>query len=313
MKVLLLFPMADGQTGPAIKHAFEQLGHKVSAVDAKREAGNSYNIACFFMPDLVFCSRTYQLADEVKKIRNKFKDAVICMWNVDTRDTLEEWAHLFPLIRAVDYHFVVETNLLSEWRRELNAKTFWLPQGLQNEIYDKPHSISEEDRRRYECDICFCGGIAPPSARYHSDRYPIIEAIKKAGFKLNIWGSEGKPHVYNEEHNKQTALTKINLGMSGWPNAGKYVSVRDYKIMGASGFLLERCGDGLGELFPLNGSGRILDCYATPQELIEKIQYWLSKEHEWERWQIAERAYRWVRENATYTHRIRMALAVMGL
>ena len=233
------------------------------------------------------------------------------MWNVDTRDTLNEWEHLFPLIRIVDYHFVVESNLLSQWRRELNAKTFWLPQGLQNEVYNKPHNISEENRHKYECDVCFCGSIAPTAERYHSERYPIIEAIREAGFKLNIWGSEKKPQVYNEEHNKQVALAKINLGISGWPNAGKCVSVRDYKIMGAEGFLLERCGDGLGELFPLIGPGRILDCYATPQELIEKIHYWLSKEHEWERWQIAERAYRWVRENATYTHRIRMALDYM--
>lgn len=311
MKVLLLFPMADGQTGPAIKYAFEQLGHEVMAVDAKREGGNSYNTACFFMPDLVFCSRTYQLADEVKKIKNKFKDITICMWNVDTRDTLDEWKHLFPLIRAIDYHFVVENNLLSDWRRELNAKTFWLPQGLQNEVYDKPRGLSEEDRRRYECDICFCGSIAPPPVRYHRDRYPIIEAIREAGFKLNIWGSEGKPQVYNEEHNKQAALAKISLGMSGWSNAGKYVSVRDYKIMGAGGFLLERSGDDLMELFPLTESAQIFDCYDSVADLIDKIGHWLVNEDE--RKIISERAYKWVHENATYTHRIRMALEYMGL
>ena len=312
MRVLLLFPMADGQTGPAIKYAFEQLGHEVTAVDAKRTPANSYGTSLHFKPDLVFCSRTPALASQVVQIKKAFRSVPVCMWNVDTRDTLDEWEHLFPLIRAVDYHFVVETNLLSEWRRELNAKTFWLPQGLQNEVYDKPCNISEKDRQEYECDICFCGGIPPPG-RYHRDRRPIIEAIRKAGFKLNIWGSEGKTQVYNEEHNKQSALAKISLGISGWPDVGKYVSVRDYKIMGAGGFLLERNGDGLGELFPLNGSGQTLDCYTNPQELIEKIQYWLNAEHEWERWQIAERAYRWVHENATYTHRIRKALDYMEM
>ncbi len=310
MRVLLLFPMADGQTGPAIKHAFEQLGHEVMVVDAKRTPGNSFLMASTFAPELVFCSRTPALAGQVAQIKSRLKNTKTCMWNVDTRDTLNEWEHLFPLIRAVDYHFIIGTNLLSEWRRELNAKTFWLPQGLQNEVYDKPRSLTEEDRQKYECDVCFCGSIPPPG-RYHHDRPPIIEAIQQAGFKLNIWGSGGAPQVYNEEHNKQVALAKINLGISGWPDAGKCVSVRDYKILGAEGFLLERCGDGLKDLLPLNGSGRILDCYDSEQSLIEKISYWLTNEDE--KKSVAERGYKWVHEKATYIHRIKMALNYMEM
>ena len=310
MRVLLLFPMADGQTGPAIKYSFESLGHEVIAVDAKREPRNSYLVASTFAPSLIFCSRTPALTEQVIQIKAKFNDAKACMWNVDTRDTLDEWKHLFPLIRTVDYHFVVENNLLPDWRRELNTRTFWLPQGLQNEAYNKPHNISEEDRQKYECDICFCGGIPPPG-RYHRDRRPIIEAIRKAGFKLNIWGSEGKARVYNEEHNKQSALAKISLGISGWPDVGKYVSVRDYKIMGAGGFLLERNGDGLEELFPLNNSNQILDCYDSIENLIERISYWLANENE--RKIISERAYDWVHKNATYTDRIKKALYYMEM
>jgi len=61
MRVLLLFPMADRQTGAAIKYAFESLGHKVLAVDAKRLPLNSYSVACSYKPDLVFCSRIKEL------------------------------------------------------------------------------------------------------------------------------------------------------------------------------------------------------------------------------------------------------------
>jgi len=82
--------------------------------------------------------------------------------------------------------------------------------------------------------------------------------------------------------------------------------------MGAGGFLLELYHSGIEDLFPLNGDGRILDCYTSPEDAAEKVQYWLSKENEWERRQIAERGYRWVHENATYTHRIRTALEIMG-
>lgn len=300
MNVLLLFPMADGQTGPAIKYAFEQLGHKVVAVDAKLRSAYSFEAACNFSPDLVFCSRTPTLTNEVIRIKRKFKDTIACMWNVDSRYTVAEWKHLFPLIRAVDYHFVVEYNLLDEWR-ELNAKTYWLPQGLQDEVYDRPKEITEEDKKKYSCDVCFCG----QTGGAHSDRPQYLEAIRQAGFKLNVWGGEGRPQIYNEEHNKQIALAKVNLCCSGWCRNERCTSVRNYKILGAGGFALELCRKEMHWMFPLN----VLGCYGNPRELVEKIRYWLT--HEEERKEIADRGYRWVRGNATYTHRMRMALDYM--
>lgn len=303
MKVLLLCPMADGQTGPAWKHAFEKLGHKVVAVDAKLAPQNSYSTNLQFKPDLIFCSRTPTLIDEVIRIKRSFKDAIACMWNVDTRPALGEWVHLFPLIKAVDYYFVVEYNFLDEWRK-LNAKTYWLPQGLQDEVYDRPREITEEDKRKYSCDICFAGRVG---GRHHSDRTPFLEAIKQAGFKLNLWGNDGKPKIYNEEHNKQVALAKINLCCSSWLKNEKYTSVRNYKILGAGGFALALCRRGLHRIFPLD----VLDCYDNPRQLVEKIRYWLA--HEKEREEVAEKGYRWVHANATYTHRIKMALDYMKL
>jgi len=113
------------------------------------------------------------------------------------------------------------------------------------------------------------------------------------------------PH--NEEHNKMVALSKINIACSGWPENGRYSSVRNYKILGARGFLLELEREDLYGLFPLN----IFDCYWTPQELVEKVRYWMG--HEKERQEMAERGYKWVHENATYMHRIRDALKHMGM
>lgn len=301
MKILLLFPMADGQTGPAIKYAFEKLGHIVNAVDAKLDWQHSFASSVNFKPDLVFCSRTHQLTVEVTKIKKRYKDTIFCMWNVDTRNSINEWIHLFPLIKAIDYYFVVEYNQLDDWRK-LNRNTFWLAQGLQNEIYNKPHMISEKDRQKYACDVCFCGGVSIP---LHGDRIPFLEAVEREGFKLNRWGNGGMPKIYNEDHNKQAALAKLNLCISRCPRSDRYTSVRNYKILGAGGFVLERYRKGIFKIFPTD----VLDCYETPEQLVEKIRYWLS--HEKERKEIAERGYKWVHANATYTHRIRMALEYM--
>jgi len=300
MRVLLLFPMADGQTGPAIKHAFEKLGHTVSAVDAKLAPQNSHSESLQFKPDLIFCSRTPTLTGEVIKIKSSFKDAVACMWNVDSRYTLGEWSHLFPLIKAVDYHFVVEYNLLEEWQK-LNVKTYWLPQGLQDEVYDKPREITEEDKRKYSCDVCFCGQIGGA----HRDRPQYLDAVRQAGFKLNLWGGGGRPQIYDEEHNKQASLAKVNLCCSGWCRNERCTSVRNFKILGAEGFALELCRKEMHWMFPVG----ILGCYETPKDLVEKIRYWLG--HEEERKAVAEKGYRWVHGKATYTHRMQMALDYM--
>lgn len=302
MKVLLCFPQADGQTGPAIKYAFEQLGHTVRAVDAKQRPERSYSAALEFKPDLIFCSRTKALAAQIIQIKKAFPGTTTCVWNVDTRYTTEEWSHLFPLIKVIDFYFVAASGLIPEWRK-LNKNTYWLPQGLQEEIYKKPTTITEEDKRKYECDVCFCGSVG---GSHHSNRGAFLGAIFQAGFKLNLWGNGGRPKIYNEEHNKQAALAKINLCCSGWPINEDCTSVRNYKIMGAGGFVLELYRKGINEIFPANA----LDCYRTREELLAKIGHWLG--HDKERKEIAENGFKWVHEKATYKHRIKAALDYMG-
>lgn len=302
MRVLLLFPMADGQTGLAIKYAFEQLGHDVMAVDAKLKPHNSYGVALEFLPHLIFCSRTLLLTPEVLKIKKDILLAPkIVMWNTDTRPNINKYAHLFPLIKNCDFHFVPDTKTIPQWRK-INSNTFWLPQGLQDEVYGRPKEITNEERTRYSCDVSFAGGLKH-SAHKHRNQY--LEAIEQIDVELKLWGCRGNPLVYNEEHNKMVSQSKINLCCSAFPDNGQYTSVRNYKIMGAAGFVLELYREGIYEIFPEN----IIKCYTNPEDLKEKVKYWLD--HDQERRQIADMAYKWVHENATYTHRIRMALDYM--
>lgn len=303
MNVLLLFPMTDGQTGPAIKYAFEQLGHKVRAIDAKLQPYDSYKVACEFKPDLVFCSRTQALTWKVSEIKARFKNTIACMWNTDTRPDINKYAHLFTLIESCDYHFVPDTATISWWKR-INPNTFWLPQGLQDEIYDKPKEITDEDKIKYSCDISFAGSIKVSS---HKHRGQYLNAIRQMGVELKLWGCDGIPRIYNEEHNKMVSLSKINLCCSAYPGNGQYTSVRNYKILGTGGFALELYREGIHEIFP----EKVIRCYTSLEDLVEKVRYWLN--HDQERRVIADAGYEWVHENATYTHRIQMALDYMGI
>jgi len=303
MRVLILMPMADGQTGPAVKYAFEQLGHTVKAVDARIQPGRSYDVACDFKPDLVFCSRLDKLTGQVIQIKEKFKNVVACTWNVDTRLNIGHWKHLFPLIQACDYYFVPASRLLPEWRK-INPNTFWLPQGVQNEIYRKPTEITEEDREKYTCDVCWAGHIGGGGHRF---RCTYLDTVSAMGINFKRWGCAGYPQIYNEEHNKMAALSKINLCISVCPENEKYTSVRNYKMMGAGGFILELYRKGLYDIFP---SDTIRD-YENRDDLVKKIRYWLANEKE--RKEFAERGFKWVHSDATYTHRIQQALEIMRL
>jgi len=300
MKILLAFPMADGQTGPAIKYAFEKLGHEVKAVDAKLNPRKSHFTAIHFEPDLIFCSRTKELADQVRLIKLVI-DTKICMWNVDTRTNITEWKHLFPLIKLCDYYFVVASKLISEWRK-INPNTFWIPQGLQNEVYKKPLIITDKDREKYSCDVGWVGDI---DSGGHIFRRSFIKAVKSMDIGFRVWGRKGKSKIYNEEHNKMVSLSKINLGMSGWPENENCVSVRDYKILGAGGFLLEFDRKRIHDIFP----GNTFDVYSDPEELVDQIEFYL--ENDTQRKSIAEMGYNWVHKNATYTHRIKEMLNIM--
>ena len=302
MRVLLLFPMADGQTGPAIKYAFKQLEHEVEAVDAKRHPLLSYSIACGFRPDLIFCSRTKELTEQVAQIKRRFIDAKICTWNVDTRTNINHWEYLFPLIKLSDYHFIPDTKTIPEWQK-INPNTFWLPQGLQDEVYHKPSDVTEDDRRKYFCDVSFAG-------RERGHRRPFLKAIDQMNINFKRWGCAGMPKVYNEEHNKMVSLSRINLCCSGWPENEAYTSVRDYKVMGAGGFALELNRSRLDEIFPFDLPG-LMGTYLSPEDLVQRIRYWLDNEEE--RKAMAKRGYEWVHANATYAHRIKKALEIMGL
>lgn len=298
MKVLLLFPMADGQTGPGIKYSFETLGHKVRAVDAKLRVHDSFPVACEFKPDLVFCSRTEALARQLARIKQEMK-VISCVWNVDTRTTINEWRHLFPLIETCDYYFVVASRLIPEWRK-LNPNTFWLPEGFLP-AYGKPKEITDEDRRKYTCDVCWIGGRSGNNGW----RGEYLDAVVRLGINFKQWGCAGRPVAYDEAHNKAVFLSKISLAASGWPENEKYTSSRDYKILAAGGFLLEKYRKRLDEVFPSN----IFGCYTTPDDLVEKVRYWLDQSAERE--EFATRGHKWVMENASFPQRIKMALEYM--
>lgn len=92
--------------------------------------------------------------------------------------------------------------------------------------------------------------------------------------------------------------SKINLNIT-IPSIQTGLSQRIWDVLGCGGFLLSNYQMELPEYFEI---GTDLDAYETPDELIEKVNFYLS--HEDIRLQIAENGYRKVKEKHSVSRRV---------
>lgn len=117
-------------------------------------------------------------------------------------------------------------------------------------------------------DSVFIGNI---NASVHSDR----ETYKQLCNFTHLSG------VYGLEHNQVVNETKINLGFA--PTDGCGTSVRAHKILAAKGFYMSTPWPGMEKTFT---PGVHLETFTSPEELNEKIEYYLA--HPEERQKISE-------------------------
>ncbi len=97
-------------------------------------------------------------------------------------------------------------------------------------------------------------------------------------------------------------LSKINLNFTSKPiRTG--LPLRLWDILGAGGFVLTNFQSEIPEYFEV---GKDLDIYASEEELMEKIRYYL--EHEKERQAIAESGYRKAKEQYSLELRVKQIL-----
>ena len=106
------------------------------------------------------------------------------------------------------------------------------------------------------------------------------------------------PHIFkNSKINLNITLRSIRSGMP----------LRAWDILGAGGFLLSNYQEDFFDFFV---PGEDFDFFDGPEDLLSKIEYYLS--HDKERKAIAENAFQKVSENHTYLHRINTMLEIVG-
>ena len=322
MKILTGWPLEDEQTGIYIVNALKSLGHQVHNVDCKvlhrtalSDGKDVTDLLTQAMeegmekkPDLVFVSRQSWFTPFAEKYRGKLP---IAGWNVDVRYDVNNWQNLFPLMKACSHWFTIAAGHVKWYRENINPNTYWLSEACDPAVHRSPNAkeleLLKDDLRLKvygSCDVSFAGSIdydhvGPPN------RVDLIRAVHEQ-FKLKTWGFQSR-YLFNTEHSLMAFLSPINLGHSGWTHVALSMSARDYRVMGAGGFLLTNKVDCYEKIFV---EGQDFETYSTVDECLEKIRYYL--EHPEERERIRKRGMERVHYDHTFVRRMDRMLDIMG-
>jgi len=156
----------------------------------------------------------------------------------------------------------------------------------------------EIEKRVAACDVTFCAlaepfakaqEIAPDKAHFLQEGYDpdvdrpfVVDPVYDVSFIGSLGHSEKRLRyaqevkfkvitgVYGDEHAKVVCMSRINLNFT---HGG--TSDRTYKVLAAGGFLLTEPWPDMEKDFEV---GADLDTFSSPQELKEKIEYWLTHE-----------------------------------
>jgi spore maturation protein CgeB len=163
---------------------------------------------------------------------------------------------------------------------KLGAKNIFCIFQAYDRNFHQPLTLSAQDREHWGADVGFAGF-------FERDRAEKMLFLAENGIKVRVWGFnwqawphqhpnlilEGKP-VHNEDFVKVLNATRINLNFLRKINRDQHTS-RSLEIPACQGFMLaERTEEHL-QLFE---EGREAEFFESKEELLEKVQFYLSHE-----------------------------------
>jgi hypothetical protein len=226
-------------------------------------------------------------------------------FNTCSRGSSNGW--IIKSIPIYDVYLTWGKLLLDQIRMAGAKRVEYLPFASDTE-YHYPVDLIAKDKEEYCTDVAFVGNWEQERENWLS---------KLEDFNMTIWGTDywktrcknkflqkcwqGRP-AYGEEMAKVCMSSKINLNILRVQNKGAH-NMRTFEIPACGGFMLHERSDEVLELFE---EGKDVACFSTPQELKEKINYYLN--HEEERMQMAEAGHKKTAIRYTYLCRAKRIL-----
>lgn len=306
LRILFLGENWYGSCARACCYALRRLGCDVTDIDAqtifpqlrmkssrlalrliKRHLIREYNqqivsAAMQFEPDLLLAFKgSYATAHTLRELRrsgialyNYYPDRMVFARGTLLEDSIPEYDCIFDTKRFWDGD--------ADKRIRVRNSVF-IPHGYDAEIH-RLTRVDARDNRQYGCDVGVIATHVPMKEQV------LHELLKlRPRLDLHIWGGQWNEYCRSSrvrECLRGTALTgfsyakairstRINLGILGvTPEAKDETSTRTYEIPACGGFMLHERSPELLELYK---EGEEVACFSSPQELAEKIDYYLVR------------------------------------
>jgi len=271
-----------------------------------------------FRPDIVLIAGGFTIYPETITAIKRLGNVITINWSADYPRNFEYHIKAGP---SYDFLFTSATDGLRKYQGKGYVNGYFLPFACDSQIH-KPINVSEEERKKYSCDVAFVGSNYP-------ERVSILE--KLSGLDLGIWGigwdglpadSPLKQHIRGgvlkpEQWTKVYSSSKIVLNILSIKLAGgieledsKYghiANTKVFEILGCGALqLVERKSD----VIKLFKPGKHLVCFEGCNQLIELIEYYLNNPVDRER--IADNGRRIAHGKHTYLHRFEEMLSLIN-
>jgi spore maturation protein CgeB len=234
---------------------------------------------------------------------------VSAFWYVENWRHLPYWRDIAP---QYDFFFHIQPGEFERKLEEIGCRNHAFVQTGCDPGVHRPVTLSDEERREYECDLSFAG------AGYYN-RQQLFKGLTDYNFR--IWGVDwperelarclagGERRFSTEDFMKIVAGSKINLNLhsstshDGVDPKSDAINPRVFEIAAAGGFQLCDPCIGLENHFDFESE---LPVYRSLSELRSRIDYYLA--HPEARQEVAQRARARVLREHTYEHRARQML-----
>jgi spore maturation protein CgeB len=198
------------------------------------------------------------------------------------------------------------------------ARVEYVPVGVDPQVY-RPISLTADERARYGSDVCFIGGLG---TGFHSQRRKLVEYAVEHGVRLKIWGGyrqhfAGSPilrcwqgQIWGEEQVKALCAARIGLNAHVDHQPGELsrgLNLRAFELAACGVFQLLQYVPGVHEFFEV---GKEVVCFDGPEDMLNKIHYYLA--HDEERAAIAQAARARALSDHTWSQRVRQMIQYMS-
>jgi spore maturation protein CgeB len=281
---------------PKVAHLRSRLAARLLSPWLRKEYNEAIlRAAAAFAPDFMLAFKGAHVApDTLRALRardlrvyNYYPDTSFFVHAAFDPSTLTEY----------DALFLTKTFALEDLRRHgvPIRRSVCIPHGYDPEVH-KPWELTETDLRNFGCDVGFVA-----TWTRHKEEVLAQFVAARPNVRLRIWGSgwsercrerslrdrvQGFP-ILGSAYAKALKSAAISLAvMSGRTDPashGDETTTRTYEIPACGGFMLH---ERTPELLGLFREGEEVACFSSPQELAEKVDYYLA--HPEERLSIAE-------------------------